>query len=251
MELIDQSPYDVEAIFRRGMQRAYSKVLDNAFLSALPAVVGVRPAGLLNGVTVGAGDATGGMASVINDIDSMLSAILTANENAVPVLVMNNQDRIKLSLLTNPLGQFVFASDLQGGRLLNLQVVSSGNVPKGSVYMVDVSSLATAFDPPEFRVSQEATVVYASADGTAPTMASDAAGAISAAPGVGQPGPGGVLPDGGQMVAGDNQPPGAAGAGYVAQSAYQSYQELIRGIWPTSFALLRANTVAGKNTLAW
>jgi HK97 family phage major capsid protein len=251
MELQEQSTYAIEQIFRRGMQKAYIRVLDNAFLSTVAAVPGVRPAGLLNGLAganTGGGTAGGGVDSVRQDLSNMLGAILANNEGAVPMLVLNNQDRMNLSFVTTAMGDFVFRDDLASGRVLNLPVVSSGNVPVKTAIMVDVSSLATAFDGPEYRISQEATVVFANADGTAPTMADDT-GTAGASGAVGTPGQ--VPVDGGQEVAGDGQPTGTAGAGYIARSAYQQYLELIRAIWPTSFIMMRTGVVAQRTGITW
>lgn len=246
MELMEQTTYNLEQIFRRGMTKAYVKVLDDAFLSSSAAVAGVRPAGLLNGLAgtnTGTGTAGGGVDAVRQDLDAMMGAILANNEGAVPVLVMNNRNRMSLSFVTTALGDFVFRDELAGGRVLNVPVVSSGNVPYNTAVMVDVSSLAAAFDGPQYRVSQEATVVYANANGSAPTHADDGLGAIGTA--------GQVPPNAGQPVAGDGQPVGLAGAGYVARSAYQQYLELIRAIWPTSFVMMRSGVVAQRTQITW
>jgi len=244
MELRERSVTDIESIFRRAMQRAYVKVLDNALLSNAAAVAGVRPAGLLNGLAganTGTGDATGGIPSVVADIKDLVGALLAANEAAVPVLLLNNQTRMGLTFQTDALGMFTFRDDLNSGNLLTVPVISSGNVPDDVAVMVDASSLAMALDAPMFDISQVATVVMANADGTAPTMADDGSGAVGTA---------------GQVQQGVNVVPDAAtaagaGAGYVARSMFQTYSEAVRMIAPTSWALLRPSTVAQRTSIAW
>ena len=215
MELKDRSSVDIEALFRRAIERALSRVMDNAFLSAVAAVPGNRPAGILNGITVVAGDVTGGVASVTADLQAMVAELLAINESAVPVLAINNRNRMGLGFTQSALGEFIFRDELNSGRVLGVPIVSSGNVPFDTAVMVDVSSLAMALGTPEFDVSQVATVVEANADATAPTMADDGSGAIGTA---------GQVQEGIPVV-----PPAAtlagAGAGYTARSLWQTYSE--------------------------
>jgi HK97 family phage major capsid protein len=245
MELRERSVTDIEAVFRRAMQRAYVKVLDNALLSNAAAVAGVRPAGLLNGLAganTGAGDATGGIPSVVADIKALVGALLAANENAVPVLLLNNQTRMGLTFQTDALGMFTFRDDLNSGNLLTVPVISSGNVPADVAVMVDASSLAMALDAPMFDISQVATVVMANADGTAPTMADDGAGLVGTA---------GQVQQGINVVPNPGGAAGAQSAGYYARSMFQTYSEAVRMIAPTSWALLRPSVVAQRTAIAW
>jgi len=245
MELRERAVTDIESVFRRAMQRAYVKVLDNALLSDAAAVAGVRPAGLLNGLSganTGTGDATGGIPSVVTDIKDLMGALLAANESAVPVLLLNNQTRMGLTFLTDALGMFVFRDDLNSGNLLTVPIISSGNVPVDVAVMVDASSVAMALDAPMFDISQVATVVMANADATAPTMADDGAT--------------GVVGTAGQVPTGVNVVPSTAiaagaGLGYGARSMFQTYSEAVRMIAPTSWALLRSNVVAQRTSIAW
>jgi HK97 family phage major capsid protein len=251
MELVEQSVPQAEQVLQRGMQEAYQIMLDNAILYQAtagppitsPAVAGVRPAGILDGVTPIAADATGGYASVVADMQAMMGALTSARLGENPVLLMNDQDFTKIGMLMNPLGQLMFRDEIAANRLMGVDVLHSSTVPKGDVILLDAGALATAFDGPQVRISQEATLTMANADGTAPTQAQDAAGAVGTA--------GQVGPDLGQHVAGDGQPIGAAGAGYVAMSMFQTYSEAIRGIWPTSWVFLRPGAVAHITGINW
>jgi len=245
MELRERSVVDIEALFRRAMLKAYARVLDNSMLSTAAAVAGNRPAGLLNGLAgnnTGAGDANGGIDSVTADLQAMTAAIMANNEDAQPVLLLNNQTRMAMSFITSALGEYVFRAELQSGRVLNVPVISSGNVkPADTAIMVDASSLAIALDPPEFDVSQVATVVMANADGTAPTMADDGAGAVGTA---------GQVPTGINVVPEDGLTPVHA-AGYQARSLWQTYSEGVRMIAPASWLMMRDGVVANRTSIAW
>lgn len=242
MELVEQSVPQAEGIMQDAMEEAYGQMLDTAILSNSAAVPGVRPAGLLNGVTVAAGNTTGGYASVVADMKTLISA-LSANRLGIrPLLIINDQDAISASLLMNPLGQLPFQSDLAAGRVLGVDVISSQLVATGTATIVDCGVLATAFDGPMFRISQEATLTMANADGTAPTQAEDGSGAVGTA--------GQVPPDGGMEVS-DAGAAGGAFANGQAVSMFQTYSEAIRGIWPTSWAKMRPNSVASLNTIKW
>jgi hypothetical protein len=195
----------------------------------------------LAGANTGAGDATGGIPSVVADVKAMIGALLAANESAVPVMLLNNQTRMGLTFLTDALGMFTFRDDINSGNLLTVPVISSGNVPATVAMMVDASSIAMALDAPMFDISQVATIVMSNADGAAPTMADDGAGLVGTA---------GQVQDGINVV-----PPAAtlagAGAGYTARSMFQTYSEAVRMIAPTSWALLRPNVVASRTAIAW
>jgi hypothetical protein len=245
LELKERSVVDIEDLFRRALRKAYSRVLDNALLSTSAAIAGVRPAGLRNGLAganTGAGDAGGGLDSVTADLQAMTAAIMANNEAAVPVLLLNNRTRLSMSFITSALGEFIFSTELQSGRVLNVPVISSGNVqPVDTAVMVDASSLAMALDAPQFDVSQVATVVMVNADDTIPSMSDDGSGAL------GTPG---------EVKEGINVVPSAAvaagvGAGYTARSMFQTASEAVRMIAPTAWQLMRPGTVAERTAIKW
>lgn len=246
-ELIQQSTPAVEAIIRRAMEESYAQMLDRALLAPTPggaAVAGVRPASLRIGESTAAGQTTGtGIENLIADITAMLTALASAGLGQRPVLVLNDTDYISASMLVNPLGQMMFRDELNGGRLLGVEVLHSQNATSGVAMMVDVSALATAFDGPEFMVSEQATLTMANADGTAPTQAGDAAGVLVSGT------PGQVVPDGGISVSGGVT--GTATAGYAAQSLFQRYSTAIRGVWPTSWGLMRTGAVVSRTSIDW
>lgn len=243
MELVRTATRDAEAIMRRGMQEQYAVLLDGALLSSSGAVAGVRPAGLLNGVAATAATAAGGYAAVLGDIQSILTAFANAGIGQDPVLIMHDQDYVKLGMLVNPLGQLVFRDGLGAGNLMGIPVIHSRNAIQGTLVAIDAANLATAFDGPEFSVSETATITEANADGVASTQADDGAGAIGT--------PREVPPNAGIPVSGDGVPVGAAGAGYTARSLWQTWSVGLRAVWPTSYALMRPSSVVRIDNITW
>jgi hypothetical protein len=217
-------------------------VLDAALLSNAAAVTGVRPAGLLAGVTGVAGTVGGGEAAVIADLKAAMTSMTNARLGARPVLIIPSANRLSVGLLMNPLGQRAFADEIASGRLLGMEVISSQNVPANTAILIDASTFATAFDIPMFDISETATIVEANADATAPTMANSGA---AGAPGtVGQ-----VAPNSGIRVAGTT---GTGSAGYTARSLWQTWSVGCRLVVPTSWALLRGTSaVHVTNTITW
>lgn len=241
-EIADRSTPAIEGLLRDALSESYSEVLDAAFLSNAAAVAGVRPAGLLNGLTTAGATAGGGEAAVIADLKKMLAAFEAARTGSRPVLLMNTTDRLSLSMLTSPMSEFLFRDELASGRLLGIEVVSSANVPQGTIVMVDADSLVTAFDAPMFDVSDVATVTEANADGTAPTQAGAAigGGALGTA--------GQVIQDGGIPVSGGT---GASTTGYTARSLWQTYSLGIRMVAPTSWSMVRPSSVGFISSITW
>jgi HK97 family phage major capsid protein len=245
-EIMERSTPAIEGLLKSALSEAYSTVLDNAMLSNSAAVAGIRPAGLLNGLAggaTGAGDGTGGSASLIIDLKAMLGYMQTNRTGAKPVLVMNNATRLSISMLQSSLSEFLYRDEIAQSRLLGMEVVSSNNVPTGVVILVDADALVCAFDAPTFDVSDVATVTEANADGTAPTQANT--GAADAKGTAGQ-----VPADLGQHVSADGVTR-VAGAGYTARSLWQTYSAGIRLIAPTSWAMLRPNSVVQRTNVTW
>ena len=241
-EIVERSTPSIEALIRDGLSEAYAQVLDAALLSSAAAVTGVRPAGLLVGVTAATGTAGGGEAAVLADLKAAITAMTNARLGARPVLLLPTANRLSVSMMTNPLGQRAFADEIAAGRLLGMEVISSQHVPANTAILIDASTFATAFDTPIFDVSDVATVVEANANTTAPTMAnSGAAGAVGTA--------GQVAVNGGIAVAGTT---GTGSTGYTARSMFQTWSTAVRMIAPTSWALLRGNAAVYQiQNLTW
>lgn len=245
-EIAERSTPAIEGLLRSALSEAYSVVLDNAFLSAAAAVANVRPAGIRNGLAggaTGAGDATGGSASLITDIKAMLAYMQTNRTGARPVLLINTATKLSIAMMQSSLSEFLYRDEIAQGRLLGMEVVSSDHVPSGVAILVDADSLVTAFDAPMFDVSDVATVTEANADGTAPTQAEGAAGAVGTA--------GQVPPRTGGIEVSKDGATAAHAAGYTARSLWQTYSLGIRMVAPTSWAFVRPNSVAERTGVTW
>lgn len=244
-EVLEYSPYQVEAILKQALNERRAAVLDQAFLSNAAAVAGIRPAGILNGVTASAGTSGGGAAAVIGDLKALIGAMMAANTGARPVLLVNNVNRLAVSMMTSPLGEAIYRDELAAGRLLGIEVVSSQHVPANTAILLDAANIAIAVDTPEFMVSEQASIVLANADGTAPTQA----GAGTGPAGGGALGTAGQVPRGGGIHT--NGSTGASTTGYVAQSMFQTYSTAIRMVQPASWAVLRPSSVFAAQALTW
>ena len=244
-ELAERSTPQIEGLLRDALTEAYAQVLDAALLSSAAAVAGVRPAGLLAGVTGVPGTAGGGEAAVIADMKAAITAMTNARLGARPVLIINTANRLSLSLMMNPLGQRAFADEIAAGRLLGVEVISSQHVPANMAILVDAATFATAFDTPTFDVSDVATVVESNANATAPTMA-----ATSAQAAIGVVGTAGQVPvNSGIAVSGST---GAAQIGQQTRSLWQTHSIGIKMIAPTSWALMRGATAVQQTTaITW
>lgn len=244
-EIAERSTPQIESVMRSGLQKAYAKVLDQALLSNVAAIANVRPAGLLAGVTPGTPTAGGGDAAVRGDILALLQAMTAANLGARPVLLVNNMDQLAASMMVSSLSEYIFRDELSSGSLMSIPVISSAHVPQHTLVLVDAAAIATAFDSPSFDVSDVATVVEASANATAPTMASDAAGAASTPDS-------GIVPSGGGIpAAGAGRPLGAADAGFKTRSLWQTYSIGVRMIAPTSWGVQKAGAVGVMTATTW
>ena len=158
------------------------------------------------------------------------------------MLIVPSASLINLSMITNALGQFVFREDVRDNSVLGLPIIASTNVPAAMAILVDAACFASAFDPPEVDVSDQATLTMANADGVAPTQAMDVAGALGTA--------NQVPPDHGIHVSGHA---GAAAVGFQAMSLFQTWTLGIRNVLPVGWGLtqLPANCVQVKTAITW
>jgi len=244
-EIAERSTPAIEGLLRDALTEAYGQVLDNALLSAGAAVTGVRPDGLLQGVTTGTGTAGGGEAAVMSDMRTMITAMTNARLGARPVLIVNSANRLNLSLMMNPLGQRAFADEVSAGRLLGIEIISSMHVPANTAILVDASTIATAFDAPTFDISDVATITESNASAVAPTQA-----ATSPQAAIGAVGTAGQVPvNSGIAVSGST---GAASTGYQSRSLWQTHSLGVKMVAPTSWARLRGvAAVQGLTALTW
>ena len=240
-ELSQRAIPSIEGLIRNAILDDTSIALDSAFLGAGSAVTGVRPAGILKGITVGTGNTTGGVTSVTSDMKTMLTAMTSAGLGTRPVLLINTQNALSAGLIQTALGDFVFRDEINGGRLLGVETIRSLNIPVDTCILVDAATIATAFDQTMFDISDVATVVEADAGGGAPTHANTTADAIGTA--------GEVERNGGIPVASGVTPVASVGA--TARSLWQTYSVGVRAVTPCSWGVIQPGGISALSALKW
>jgi hypothetical protein len=219
---------------RRWLNQVLANLLDTSLLGSTAEVTGVKPAGLLFGVAPITGAAGGGQAAVQADIQAIQAAMLAANVRGPIAYLMSEMATTRLGMMTNALGQVAFPNGLNG------PIIGSPFVGDHDLIGVSVTHFASAFDAIETAVNDAATLVTANANTTPPTHATGAAGAVGAA--------GQVPPDGGIAVSGST---GAAAAGAVAISMFQTWSQALRMVMPASFGLTKAGAVQHVAGTSW
>lgn len=127
-----------------------TKLLDNAAATA------IRPAGLLNGVTLTPSSGAT-FADIITDIKAAMGPLLAVGGGRSLVWLMNPMQAMSIGLQTNAAGAFVWGDPRSGWN--GASVIVSANVPDGTMILVDAADFITAAnDTPQFRVSAEATL---------------------------------------------------------------------------------------------
>jgi hypothetical protein len=229
-ELRRASDADAVSIMRGLLLTFLGNLLDSSMLDAVAEVPGVRPAGVLYGVTPIAGAAGGGETALAADLKAVAAAFLAAGVNpASMALIVSPMEAI--SLATMPLGAFT------------VPVIASAFVAPGSAVIVAAAHFATAADPVEIDSSEEATLTMANADLTAPTQAGAAVGGGAVGTAAHE-----VIRDGGIPVSGGT---GASVAGATALSMFQGWMLGVRVVLPCSFAITRAGAVQQITGITW
>lgn len=136
-ELLRDSSPSAEMLVRDALVEASAQKIDTHFFSTTAASNGVSPAGILNGVTVGA---TGGAteAELIGDIVGLTRPFITAKYRlANLVWVTNPLVAMQISLMRNALGQNAFPSmSAEGGTLEGRRVYQGHNVGTGDLILM-------------------------------------------------------------------------------------------------------------------
>jgi HK97 family phage major capsid protein len=130
-ELVRFSNPSAEAVVRTDMVDSMAQFLDRQFVDpAVAAVTNVSPASITNGVTPITASGTTSDAFKA-DMKALFNTFLAANlSTSSGVFIMTQQQALSISLMTNPLGQYIYPSiGADGGTLLGYPVVASENVP--------------------------------------------------------------------------------------------------------------------------
>jgi HK97 family phage major capsid protein len=156
-EALRYSNPDLEAILRSAMISDTGESLDVSVLSNAPAVAGVSPAGLLNGIVpmVSSGQ---DLDQISNDVRLMKTTFINANVGTGLHWIISDATVLFLQTVTNALGAYVYKDELATGRWEGLPYVSSTNVDSDQIILVATQEIAFAMSSPEVSMSMEATL---------------------------------------------------------------------------------------------
>ena len=133
----------------------------DAILLDAGAATAIRPAGILNGVTVTTATAGGGFAALVGDIKNLTGALMTGTAGNIRnmVFLMNPQQVLSSSLTPAPnSGVFPF-EEVGRGTLRGYPVIDSGTVPLGTVIALDAADfVVVGGEAPRFEISDQATL---------------------------------------------------------------------------------------------
>lgn len=232
-EIAMHSTPAIEALIRDGILEDNAIAIDETLLDSNAMIAGVRPAGLLNGVTPTAGAAGADVAAVIADLTALTAPFVAANAATGIVLLANPSDLLRLGLLTNALGDFVFRDEIGRGTLLGFSLISSSNVPARTLIAVRGPDFASATgDTPAFDISDTATIHEE--DGGYPASNAQPDPAV----------PPGPLP----IVSGPSATPVVA---TPVRSLWQTATIGVRMLLDISWAMRRAGMVSAVEDVTW
>jgi HK97 family phage major capsid protein/HK97 family phage prohead protease len=159
-EMAQYSPQSIEQIIRQAMSDDTSEALDTYLIDATAASAGIRPAGLLAGVTpITASVLTPAASAMVADLKALVGAIVAAGGGRNIVLLVNPIQAISMGVVTTTTGDFLFDSAQAAAARFNSRVIISSTVPAGRVIAIDAADFATANgDAPRFAVSTDATL---------------------------------------------------------------------------------------------
>ncbi|WP_425045358.1 phage major capsid protein [Primorskyibacter sp. S87] len=170
-ELARSAIEPMRAVLSRSITQDTAIALDAVLLSSDDAVPALQPRGLLHGLTP-LTPATGGtkVEDTAAALQALAAALIGARATSIAI-IMSTTTRSALMLQSNSNGDFVWKDDLMNGEIAGMRVLHATTVPDDQLIAVDPSSLGFAFDDPQFRLSDQATLVMANdADTTPPFM---------------------------------------------------------------------------------
>jgi HK97 family phage major capsid protein/HK97 family phage prohead protease len=160
-EMGDHSSPAIEGLIREAIQQDTSVAVDSVLIDANPATA-IRPAGLLNGVSVTTATAGGGLTALIGDIKALIGALTASTYGNLrsPVFLMNPSDMLSVSLtMAANTGIFPFRAEIAGGTLNTVPVIDSATVPLHTVILVDAADfVVVGGEGPRMELSDQATL---------------------------------------------------------------------------------------------
>jgi len=159
-EMATYSAQSIEQIIRQAMSDDTSMALDGYLIDNVAFAAGIRPAGLLNGVTpITASAATPATAAMVADLKALIGAIIAAGGGRNIAIIVNPAQALSLGFAQTTTGDFLFEDRQEAGSKFGVRFIVSASVPAGRVIAVDAADFATANgDAPRFAVSTDATL---------------------------------------------------------------------------------------------
>ncbi|MEP3635363.1 MAG: phage major capsid protein [Shimia thalassica] len=218
-EIVDASVSNLLQIVRSAVVRDTAEAVDQHLTSDDTAISGVRPAGLLQGAA-NQPSAGNTIAQITTDLKYLASQAI-AGRYIRPVLIMHPLRVLGLKMATASDGYFPFRQEIEAfGTIFGVPIIASESAPLDRVAIVSSGDFYTAADTPEFRASQDASIVMLNDDGTDPTMtatnAVDTGGSVK-------------VSDAADVVGGPAQ----------VVSAFQQGLTVVRIVQPMSWVLVR------------
>jgi HK97 family phage major capsid protein len=160
-EMDDHSIPAIEGLLRDAIQQDTAVAIDTVLIDA-NAASAIRPAGLLNGVSVTTPTAGGGLAAFIGDVVGLINSISAATYGNIRSLVwiVNQTDMLRASMLsaTNT-GIFPFRDEIRGGTLNGIPIIDSQTVTAKTMILVDAADfVVVGGDAPRMEMSDQATL---------------------------------------------------------------------------------------------
>jgi len=160
-EMGDHSIPAIEGLIREAIQQDTSVAIDSVLIDANAATT-IRPAGLLNGVSVTTATTGGGIAALIGDITKLVNAISTNTKGNIRNLVWlaNQTDMYRASLLTAAnTGIFPFRDEIARGTLNGIPIIDSATVTAQTLILVDAADfVVVGGEAPRMEISDQATL---------------------------------------------------------------------------------------------
>jgi HK97 family phage prohead protease/HK97 family phage major capsid protein len=159
-EMQTYAAQSIEQIIRQAMSDDTSIALDTYLIDNVAASAGVRPAGLLNGVTpITASVLTPATAAMVADLKALIAAIVAAGGGRAIAIIINPAQALSLGFAQTTTGDFLFTDRAEAGSKFGVRFIVSATCPAGRVIAVDTADFATAQgDAPRFAVSTDATL---------------------------------------------------------------------------------------------
>lgn len=177
-ECLERSTPSIEAEIRKWMVQDTSEALDLQFISNV-APDAVQPGGLQHYAgsnTLASSGATA--AEISSDMKAMLALMTDKDLGANPVYIMHPTNQIALNMAMTAVGTPAFP-ETANGTLYGIPIVTSTNVPKDIVFLMDAAQFASAMSGPRF-LGTEVASIHEEDTAPAPLVASDGSPATPA-----------------------------------------------------------------------